>query len=179
MDPFLGEIRLFGLAYEPKGWAFCDGRLLSISQNTALFSLLGVMYGGDGRSTFGLPDLRGRAAVGMGMGAGLSSYVQGELVGSENVTLLSAQMPMHAHTFSAQVPVSTRPATQTSPANSYFARTSQEQYGTDPQPSSLMANDLLSGTTNVAGGSQPHENRMPFLVMNYAIALQGVYPPRP
>src|SRR5438309_6712992 len=101
MDPFVAEIRIFPFNFAPKGWAFCHGQLLPISQNTALFSLLGTMYGGDGKSTFGLPDLQGQTAVSYGQGAGLSDYAQGEQVGAPSVTLLSSEMPAHSHFFSA------------------------------------------------------------------------------
>ncbi|GAB3843850.1 tail fiber protein [Hymenobacter terrigena] len=176
MDPFVGEIRLLPFNFAPSGWALCQGQLMSISQNTALFSLLGTQYGGDGRTTFGLPDLRGRAMVGMGQGAGLTNYPQGTMVGTESVTLLSNQLPAHTHTFSATVPVSTVAGDNNSPAAGYFA-TGNSQYG-DSGGGGNMAAGLLNGTSAPTGGSQAHENRMPFLVLNYCIATQGVFPQR-
>ena len=176
MDPFVGEIRLIAFTFAPRAWALCDGSLLSIQQNTALFALLGTQYGGDGRTTFGLPDLRGRAVVGAGQSAGLTNYTQGTLTGTESVTLLSTNLPAHTHTLSATVPVSTAAGTSNSPAGNYFAA-SNSQYG-DSVGGGNMATALLNGASVPTGSSQPHENRMPFLVLNYCIALQGVFPQR-
>jgi microcystin-dependent protein len=181
MDPFLGEIRLMAITFAPNGWALCQGQLMSISQNTALFSLLGTMYGGDGRVTFGLPDLRGRTPVGMGQGPGLAQYTQGQQAGVEGVTLLTAEIPAHVHAFAPAMPVNTGVGTSSSPEGAYYAqapKTATEQYGGSVSATS-MASDILSGTTSNIGGNLPHENRMPLLTMTYAIALQGIYPPRP
>lgn len=176
MDPFVGEIRLISFPFAPRGWALCDGSLLPISQNTALFALLGTQYGGNGQSTFGLPDLRGRAVVGAGQGAGLTNYVQGASTGTESVTLLSPNLPAHTHALSATVPVSTAAGASSSPASGYFAAVNS-QYG-DSAGGGNMAPALLNGNSAPAGSSQPHENRMPFLVLNYCIALQGIFPQR-
>ena len=181
MDPFVGEIRLFSFSYPPVGWALCDGSLLPLRTYTQLFSLLGTTFGGDGRTTFGLPDLRGRTYVGMGQGAGLSQYFLGTVTGTENVTLLQTQLPPHAHGLSASLPVNAGAATSSIAAGSTYAtipRGTVEQYAFDPLPGGRMAPDLIGGTTGVVGGSQGHENRMPFLVMNYCIATAGSFPPR-
>lgn len=178
MDQFLGEIRLLPFNFAPRDWALCQGQLLPIAQNTALFSLLGTQYGGNGVTTFALPDLRGRAAVGMGQGPGLSNYPVGTQAGTENVTLISTEIPAHTHTISnASVPVNAGAATATSPASNFFAKVSPEAYGPGTANGPMAAN-LLNGPTAGAGGSQPHENRQPFLVLNYCIALQGEFPQR-
>jgi microcystin-dependent protein len=182
MDPFVGEIRLFALNFAPRNWAFCQGQVLSIAQNTALFSLLGTQYGGNGTTTFGLPDLRGRTYVGAGQGAGLSPYPLGTLLGSESVTLLSTQIPAHTHTLTGTVPVNSEEANSNIVAGGYYADIptgTPEQYSPDVLANGQMAADIISGTTGVAGGGQGHENRMPFLVLNYCIALWGIYPQRP
>ena len=178
MDPFIGEIRLLPYTnFSLRGWALCNGALLPISQNTALFSLLGVQYGGDGRSTFGLPNLQGRTMVGIGQGPGLSSYTQGQMVGTETVTLLPPQMPAHAHTLSGTVPVLNSAAASGSPQGSYYATAPSEQYGETADHANTGT--VLSGTTGAAGSGQAHENRQPYLVLNYYIALQGIFPQRP
>lgn len=179
MDPFLGEIRLLPFTFAPRGWALCQGQLIPIRQNTALFALLGTQYGGDGSTTFALPDLRGRAVVGKDQGPGLTNYAQGAMVGTENVTLLASEMPAHVHNGAATgtIPVSVASGTQNSPAGGYFSATTAEQYGTADTGNDTAS--MLSGTATAAGGSQPHENRMPFLTLNYCIALQGIFPPRP
>jgi microcystin-dependent protein len=177
MDPFVGEIRLMAINFPPRGWAFCLGQLMPINQNTALFSLLGTTYGGDGRTTFALPDLRGRSALGIGQGPGLSSYVQGVQTGTEAVTLQVAQMPAHIHSVTGTVAANSAIGTATSPANGYLAAAGSPQYSENSggQP---MADDLVSGQTDTVGGNEPHENRMPYLALNYCIALQGVFPQR-
>lgn len=171
MDPFVAEIRIFAFNFAPKGWATCDGQLLPISQNTALFSLLGTMYGGDGKSTFGLPDLRGAAPMAAGTGPDGEHY-QGEMAGSPTVTLISSEIPVHRHAFS----VSTRGASEKDPTNQALA-TGQGigMYGANDQPTTTLAPQALS----IAGGSQPHNNMMPSLSFTICIALQGVFPARP
>lgn len=166
-DPFVGEIRMFSGNFAPRGWAFCDGQLLPIAQNTALFSLLGTMYGGDGRSTFALPDLRGRLPMGVGQGPGLSWRVQGETTGSETVTLLTSEIPPHSHTLNA----SSGTADRESPANAAFAEGDEDNYAA---PSSTVE----MAPTTVSGGNLPHNNLQPYLVCSFIIALQGVFPPR-
>lgn len=166
-EPFLGQLMLVPYNFVPKGWAACSGQLLSISTNTALFSLLGTTYGGDGRVTFGLPDLRGRAPISVGQGPGLSNYTLGELGGVESVTLTAQQMPQHNHLVGANA----GDANDTSPQNSIPAGQGAYQTG--------AANVTMNaGMVQTAGGNQPHENRPPFLAMQWIIALEGIFPSR-
>jgi microcystin-dependent protein len=171
-DPFVAEIRMFPFNFPPKGWAFCNGQLLPLSQNTALFSLLGSTYGGDGKSTFALPDLQGSAPMHQGQGQGLSSRDLGEQAGTEFVTLLESEIPAHTHTARAKNQLGNQqfPANQTWAANS----TAKQYINADPTPAVTMAFQALS----IAGGSLPHNNLMPYLVVNFCIALQGIFPPR-
>ncbi|MGH1337050.1 MAG: phage tail protein [Aureispira sp.] len=171
MDPLLAEVKLFAGNFPPRGWAFCDGQLLPISQNAALFSLLGTMYGGDGRTTFGLPDLRGRTPIGPRQGAGLTPYREGQFGGQEHVTLTNSQMPSHSHNLNADV----NPGTTNVPTNHILANTAafDNEYSTATPNTSL--NSQAIGTS---GGNQSHENRQPFLAINYIIATQGVFPSR-
>ena len=174
MEPILGQICLFGFNWAPRGWAQCNGQLLPISQNTALFSLLGTLYGGDGITTFGLPDLRGRVAIGAGQGPGLSAYTQGEQTGTENVTLISSQMPSHTHLMTA----STDSQSSGSPGGNSFGSAGR---GAGDNVYAKGATNLIPMGCSVtpAGGGQPHNNLQPLLVLNYCIALEGVYPSRP
>ena len=171
MDPFVAEIRIFGFNFAPTGWATCDGQVLPISQNTALFALLGTMYGGNGKSTFALPNLDGSAPMGSGTGPD-REYFQGETSGSPTVTLISSEIPVHSHSLS----VSTRNASEKTPANQALA-TGQGigMYGANDQPTVPLAAEALS----ISGGSQPHNNMMPSLSFTFCIALQGVFPARP
>jgi|SRR5690554_1713876 len=179
MEPFIGQIMMVGFNFAPKGWAFCDGRLLSIAQNTALFSLLGTTYGGDGVTTFALPDLRGRCAVGMGQGPGLSSYVQGQCAGTENVTLVQTQMPAHTHALMA----STADGTTNIPTGAVIAANKipidrstvvDGNAFVQSNPSTTMSPQSVGPS----GGTQPHSNMQPYMAMNYVIALYGIYPSR-
>lgn len=173
-DPFIAEIRLFPFNFAPRGWAFCDGQILPISQNTALFSLLGTTYGGDGRSTFALPDLKGRVPLNHGQSPGLSPRVLGEQGGSEVVTLLQSEMPVHTH----QLTASAAAAYSRSPSAELFANESGGVNSYAPLVGNPAA--LLAGAAcGPAGGGQPHNNLAPYLVVSYCIALQGVYPQRP
>lgn len=170
-DPFVAEIRIFPFNFAPKGWAFCDGQILPISQNTALFSLLGTMYGGDGKSNFALPNLQGSAPLHQGQGPGLSIYNEGQMGGSETVTLLQSEMPQHSHQASGG-----SGSEPTSPANNTWGalpgRTPPPMYA-DGNPNVLMGNTLTP-----AGGGLPHNNMQPYLTLNFCIALQGIFPPR-
>jgi len=171
MDPFVAEIRIFPFNFAPKGWAWCDGQLLPLSQNTALFSLLGTTYGGDGKSNFALPDLQGNAAMHPGQGPGLSLHDLGETGGSETVTLLESEIPNHSH----QVHADTLDAADTnvpSPAASYAQSTGGTLYQTSHD--TTLADNALAP----AGGDQPHNNMQPYLTVHFNIALQGVFPPR-
>jgi microcystin-dependent protein len=169
-DPFVAEIRIFPFNFAPKGWAWCDGQLMPISQNTALFSLLGTVYGGDGKSTFALPDLQGAAPMQPGQGQGLSLHDLGETGGTENVTLLESEIPTHSH----QVAGTGGAANVQFPTPSTtFARPPVPAYA-PPGPLTPQAPQALAPT----GGGLPHTNMMPYLTMYFCIALQGVFPPR-
>lgn len=170
-DPFVAEIRIFPFNFAPRGWAWCNGQLLPLSQNTALFSLLGTTYGGNGKSNFALPDLQGRAPMHPGQGPGLSLHDLGETGGSETVTLLESEIPSHSHSLNFV----NSTATSTIPANANFANS--------PQPNaSVYTNSTLNrksaGKLAATGGSLPHNNLQPYLTFYFCIALQGVFPPR-
>ena len=171
-DPFVAEIRIFPFNFAPKGWAWCDGQLLPISQNTALFSLLGTTYGGDGKSNFALPDLQGRAPMHPGQGPGLSPHNLGDTGGTETVTLLESQIPSHNHAVASLG----APANRTSPIGNSFARTSSGSVYIPPAGAPLVS--MSAQALPPAGGSQPHNNLQPYLTFFFCIALQGVFPPR-
>jgi microcystin-dependent protein len=171
-EPFIAEIRIFAGNFAPRSWAFCNGQLLPISQNTALFSLIGTTYGGDGRSTTALPNMAGRAPMHPGRGPGLTSRRLGERGGSETVTLAESQLPNHHHTMLA---ASNSPGTASTPS-------STTAYGFEFGPQLYNTNtpdvDMAFETLPTAGGSQSHNNMQPYLTMNFIIALQGLYPSR-
>lgn len=172
MEPFIGEIMLVPYNFAPRGWAFCQGQIISIAQNTALFSLLGTTYGGNGQTTFALPDLRGRVALHVGQGQGLSPRDLGEMAGVESVVLAQSEIPAHTHGFR----VSGAAATETVVSNNFPAVSGGavgNAYGTVPNGS--MPADTLS----TVGGAQPHSNLQPYLTLNYIIALEGIFPSRP
>ncbi|MES2391198.1 MAG: tail fiber protein [Acidobacteriota bacterium] len=171
-DQFLGEIRIFGCNFAPYGWALCAGQILSISQNTALFSLLGTYYGGNGTSTFGLPNLQGNMAVNYGNGAGLSPYVLGETGGSATVNLITSEMPQHSHSFPATTAAGRVNIPGTTSAFGGVARGAAGPYTTTTNTTFAV------NSTNTAGGNQPHNNMMPSLALNYCIALTGIFPAR-
>jgi microcystin-dependent protein len=172
-DPFIAEIRIFGFNFAPTGWATCDGQLLPISQNTALFSLMGTFYGGDGKSTFALPNLAGRATIQQGQGQGLSPYDVGQIGGMESVTLVSEAMPVHRHSLMA----SDDPGNLPSPAPDRSLARSQPPVYKEPA-GAARPRPLAFQAVGLTGGSQPHNNMMPFLTLNFCIALQGIFPPR-
>ena len=171
MDPFVAEIRIFPFNFAPKGWAWCDGQLLPLSQNTALFSLLGTTYGGDGKSNFALPDLQGSAPMHPGQGPGLSLHDLGEASGSDTVSLLESEIPAHSHQLRADV-LDIADTNVPSP-NASLALSSGGTLYQDAQNTSLSPQALAP-----AGGDQPHNNMMPYLTLYFNIALQGVFPPR-
>lgn len=179
-EPFIGEIKIFGFNFSPVGYAFCQGQIASIAQNTALFSLLGTAYGGNGQTTFALPDLRGRMPIGQGQGPGLPFYTMGEIAGTTNVTLLSNNMPIHNHAatgINVRIPVTT--ANEDSAAtNNYIGNGVNDTFGPNASPSDSLGAPVVSGSTAPAGGSQPFSIMNPYLVINYCIALQGVFPSR-
>jgi microcystin-dependent protein len=172
-DPFLAEIRIFPFNFAPKGWAFCDGQILPLSQNTALFSLLGTTYGGDGKSNFALPNLQGSVPMHSGQGPGLSLYDLGEIGGSDTVTLLTSEIANHSHALQA----SNQPGEDPSPANEALARSVGASLYQSNTTTNLVALDQAAAAP--AGGSLPHNNLQPYLTLNFCIALQGVFPPRP
>ena len=170
-DPFIGEIRMFAGNFAPRGWAFCWGQLQSISENDALFTLLGTTYGGDGQTTFALPDLRGRIPVGQGQGPALTNRIIGQQYGAEEVVLLSSQMPGHTHALVA----SGTAATASSPAGAVVAAQPNDLvFIGGVTPTVLMRTDLVAPD----GGSQPHDNMAPYLCLNFIIALFGIFPSR-
>jgi microcystin-dependent protein len=171
-DPFVAEIRIFPFNFAPNGWAFCDGQLLPLSQNTALFALLGTTYGGNGKSNFALPDLQGRTPMHPGQGPGLSLHDLGETGGSETVTLLESEMPSHAHALVA----APTPGNSRAPAGNVLARSIGGNVYLPPAGAPLVA--MAATALTPAGGDQPHNNLMPYLTLNFCIALQGVFPPR-
>lgn len=185
MDPFIGQIVSFGGNFAPRQWAFCDGQLLAISQNTALFSILGTTYGGDGRTTFALPDLRGRAAVHPGTGPGLSTIKLGQRGGSEYHTLTTLEMPNHSHnsgTLKGTLGVNEDDSETNDPAGANFGLIDPDNikmYNTSPNNTSMAANNVnISGNTLPSGGNQQIYIRNPFEGVNYIIALFGVFPSR-
>lgn len=169
-NPFIGEIRMFGGSFAPAGWAFCAGQLLPISENDALFTLIGTTYGGDGESTFALPDLQSRVPMHMGTGAGGITYTLGESGGVENVTLTTNQIPLHSHPLLANTSLATLP----DPVNSVLAqsRTASIDLYVEDSPNGAMANVI-----SPIGGSQPHTNIQPYLAISFIISLFGVFPP--
>jgi microcystin-dependent protein len=168
MEVYVGQVMLVGFNYAPVGWAVCDGSLLPISQYDVLYSLLGTTYGGDGVTTFALPDLRGRVPVGMGQGAGLGSYILGQQGGSEQVTIIPQTYPAHSHTLTG----SSATGSANSPANAVLA-SGQTVYVNSPTYNAQLAPNAC---TTAVGNSEPHENRQPFVALNWVIATQGIYP---
>jgi len=174
-SPFIGEVFIVGFNFPPRGFASCNGQLISIAQNTALFSILGTTYGGNGQTTFGLPDLRGRASLGMGTGPGLSNYQLGQNGGSENVTLTVQQMAAHSHGVNSN----NSDGALNTPVNNYFA-------GPSADKDQVMYNAAASGgtpvmnaaATGLTGSGTPHNNMMPYQVVNFCIATQGIFPSR-
>lgn len=170
-DPFVAEIRMFPFNFAPNGWAFCDGQLLPLSQNTALFSLLGTTYGGNGKSNFALPDLQGRAPMHPGQGPGLSLHDLGETDGTETVSLLESEIPSHSHAQRAAID----PGDLFAPTNNALATSvGAAMY----QPTVTQLVNMSDQSLAPAGGDQPHNNMQPYLTVNFCIAMQGVFPPR-
>ncbi len=187
-EPFLAQIALFGFNFAPKGWAFCQGQLMPISQNTALFSLLGTIYGGDGKSNFALPNLQGRVPLHFGQGPGLSSYNQGQTAGSDVITLLPTQIPAHTHAMTGALTATAKCKNGLGNAATPVANVpASEAAGTTATYSNLAPNATMKAGAIAISGSlgelppgngQPHPNLQPYLTMSYCIALQGVFPPR-
>ena len=171
-DPFVAEVRIFPFNFAPKGWAFCDGQLLPLSQNTALFSLLGTTYGGNGKSNFALPDVQGSVVMHPGQGPGLSLHDLGETGGSETVTLNGSEMPSHPHNLMATAVT----GTQSLPTSNSISRVSGATPYLPPAGAPLVS--FSPDAVTPTGGDQPHNNMQPYLTLNFCIALQGVFPPR-
>jgi microcystin-dependent protein len=169
-QPFLGQINIFPYNFAPRGWAFCQGQIMSIAQNTALFSLLGTTFGGNGQTTFALPDLRGRFANSSGQGPGLSDYDLGQVGGTESVTININQMPAHAHPFT--VPANNGESGVAKPSGAFLGKSDQSIY------SATAGAQMGPGTTAIAGGSQPTPTMPPYLTLNFCIATEGIYPSR-
>ncbi len=163
-EPFLAEIRIVGFNFAPRGWAFCDGQILPINQNQSLYSLLGTIYGGDGRTSFALPEMRGRTSIHVGNG-----HTQGQKTGEETHTLNETEMPAHTHAAMASTSDTNAPI----PANNMLAKTSSEAYGANANPV-----EMNPASISPSGGGQGHENMQPFIALNYCIALQGLFPSR-
>ena len=176
MEGYIAQIIMFAGNFAPRSWAFCQGQLLSIAQNTALFSLLGTTYGGNGQTTFGLPDFRGRMPIGTGQGPGLPSIDLGQVAGSPSVTLLITNMPAHNHTATTTVGVTSLNASSEEPAGNIPATQVNNFYA----PANTANGSLggVSTTVGIAGGSQPFDNHPPYLGMNFVICLEGIYPSR-
>ncbi len=172
-SPFVAEIRIFTFNFAPKGWAFCDGQLMAISQNTALFSLLGTTYGGNGTSNFALPNLQGMAPMQQGQGPGLTLRDLGETAGEPSVTLLQTEMPAHSHAANA----SSGAGAANDPTGNVWATTAVLRQGVNMYGTTDGAS-MNPFALSIVGGSQPHNNMMPYLTLNFCIALQGIFPPR-
>jgi len=183
-EPFLGQVEIFAFNFPPKGWTTCSGQTLSIQQNQALFSLLGTTYGGNGQTTFGLPDLRGRVAIGWGQGQGLSNYDLGEVTGTEAHTLLISEMAAHNHSLNVNSTTAATSNTDVPSTSVVLGNTAGKQSGVaNPFALNLYASGAPGGTLDphaigVGGGGQPHANLMPYLTMNFCIALVGIFPSR-
>ena len=179
-EPFIGEIKIFGFNFAPVSYALCQGQILSIASNTALFSLLGTTYGGNGQTTFALPDLRGRMPIGQGQGPGLPVYFIGDIAGSTNVTLLSQNIPIHNHAatgINVRIPV-TSASEDSAATNNYIGNGVNDTFGPQPSATNSLGAPVVSRTTALAGGSQPFSILNPYLTINYSIAIQGIFPSR-
>jgi microcystin-dependent protein len=177
-EPFLGQIQMFGFNFAPRGWAFCNGQILPIAQNTALFSLLGTTYGGNGQTTFALPDLRSRVPIQFGQGPGLSSYDLGQQSGTESTTITINQMPTHAHAFTIGATSGAESDSETPTATSRLADvniTTTKIYKTNNPPANVQ---MPGGNTSAVGGNQPLGILQPYLALNFCIALEGIFPSR-
>lgn len=181
-EPYIGEIKILAFNFAPRGYMTCQGQMLSIAQNTALFSLLGTTYGGNGQTTFALPDLQGRMPIGQGQGPGLPYHTMGEVSGTPNVTLLTTNLPAHIHTLtnvSVKLKASTANADETSPEGNFPATAGTAMYtGEGPTAGTFTGGTVISGTTDVTGSNMAFSIMNPYLVINYSIATQGIFPSR-
>lgn len=179
-EPFIGEIKIFGFNFAPVDYMLCQGQIMPISQNTALFALLGTIYGGNGQTTFALPDLRGRMAIGQGQGPGLPNYIIGQYSGTPTTTLLTSNMPMHNHSavgINVRIPV-TAGSEDSSATNNYIGNAVNDTFGPVASPTNSLGAPVVSGATAIAGGSQPFSIMNPYLTINYSIAVYGLFPSR-
>lgn len=178
-EPFIGEIKIVGFNFAPRGYAFCDGSILAISSNTALFALLGTTFGGDGRTTFALPDLRGRVPMGMGQGPGLSDRLYGQDGGEENHTLTVNEMPSHSHTVTVNMACSAEDAETGNPVGKFPAVPAAGGTAVNAYASAATGTmGASTGTANQTGGGQAHNNMQPYLTLNFVIAVEGLFPSR-
>lgn len=180
-EPFIGEVKLLAFDFAPKSYMQCAGQILSIAQNTALFSLLGTTYGGNGQTTFALPDLRGRMPIGQGTGPGLPSHTMGEVAGNTSVTLLSSNLPQHIHTVNnvaVKILASNDNADESAAAGGFPGLAANNVYTTAPTPNVYTGGTQITGTTDISGSSMPISIMNPYLVMNYSIAIYGIFPSR-
>lgn len=180
-EPFVGEVKIFGFSFSPRGYDYCNGQLYSIAEYTALFSLIGTTYGGDGQTTFGLPDLQGRIPIGQGQGPGLPYYSIGEAAGSPTVTLTSANIPAHIHTLSnvsVQLKASSDTADENSAAGLFPGVAASSVYTAAATPNAFTGGTVISGTTDITGSNAPVGVMNPYLVLNYCIAVEGIFPSR-
>jgi microcystin-dependent protein len=177
-EPYLGEIRCMGFNFQPQGWAFCNGQLLAIADNSALYSLLGTTYGGDGITTFGLPNLQGRVPMHWGSAGGLTTVI-GEVLGQTQVTLSTGEMPAHTHAVTAvAVPSGGAPERTAVPNNTTYLASSQPPNRVYLRTPTTVDATFSSNAISIQGGSQPHDNMQPYLVLNFCIALEGIFPPQ-
>jgi microcystin-dependent protein len=179
-EPFIGEIKILGFNFAPRGFQTCDGQILAINSNTALFSLLGTIYGGNGSTTFALPDLRGRMPIHQGTGPGLPTYPIGEKGGSSDVTLFTTNMPPHVHSaigINVRIPV-TAASEDSVATNQYIGNAASDTFGPSPSPTASLGAPIVSGNTAPAGGGQPFSIQNAYLTVNYSIAVQGIFPSR-
>lgn len=180
-EPFIGEVKLFGFNFAPKGYSTCQGQILAIAQNSALFSLLGTTYGGNGTTTFALPDLQGRVPIGQGQGPGLPYYSMGERAGTPNITLLTSNIPPHVHTMNSakvQIKASSATAGEQSPDGTFPATTGAPAYADAATSNIFTGGAMVTGTSDVTGGGQPFSIMNPYVCMNYSIAIYGIFPSR-
>jgi microcystin-dependent protein len=178
-SPFVAEITIYPFNFAPKGWAFCRGQLLPLSQNTALFSLLGTTYGGDGKSTFALPNFMNNVGIGAGQGPGLSDYFLGQESGTSSVSLLQTEMPSHAHPFNANTSQGTTLTATNAMLSGAFTGSKTVNYVGNYMTTANPTTNMSPNAIGLMGGNQPHENQQPYLGLSYCIALQGVFPARP
>lgn len=180
-EPFIGEIKIFGFNFAPQSYQLCMGQILSIAQNTALFSLMGTTYGGNGQTTFALPDLRGRMPIGQGQGPGLPNYTMGQLSGTTNVTLLTSNIPAHVHTLNSmqvKIKAATNLAEEQNPNGNFPAVTAIDSYSPVSTANVFMGGTQVSGTTDITGSNVPVNIQNPYLTINYSIAIYGIFPSR-